>query len=146
MGLFLILGGALSVGGPDDENLVQIVGLPFKIAKRPDAPSRQPGQVLLSPGADGAAAGARVRTPGRGAWRPPGWCCNNPSLQCRRINHRNHVLQRSVRGVPFKSDVIRLKSTIFVPRSASLCSPGLARTFTTPSAHNCCSHNKRASN
>ena len=49
------------------------------------------------------------------------------------------------RSVTFKHDVIRLKSTIFVPRAASLCSPGLARISTTPSAHNCCSRNNRAS-
>ena len=29
------------------------------------------------------------------------------------------------RGAPFKSEVIRLKSAVFVPKSASLCSPGL---------------------
>ena len=59
-----------------------------------------------------------------------------------RVVATNHELQPigGRRAVPFKSEVIRLKSTIFVPRSASLCFPGLARTFTTPSAHNCCSH------
>ena len=48
------------------------------------------------------------------------------------------------KGVSFKSEVFRLKSTIVVPKSASLCSPSPARTSTTPFAHNCCSHNHRA--
>ena len=31
--------------------------------------------------AGGAVAGTQVQTPGRGAWRPPGWCCHNANHQ-----------------------------------------------------------------
>ena len=59
----------------------------------------------------------------------------------------NHELQPigGRRGVPFKSVIIRFRSTILVPMSASLCVPDLARTSTTPSAHNYCSNSSRAS-
>ena len=45
------------------------------------------------------------------------------------------------RGVPFKS---RIESTIFDSKS-SLSSPGWNCDAITPSAHNCCSHDNRAS-
>ena len=56
-----------------------------------------------------------------------------------------HELQNTGgrRDVTFTSEVIRLMSTTFVPRSASLRSPGLARISTTTSARNSCTTNSR---
>ena len=64
---------------------------------------------------------------------------------CFLTTHGNLVLPLQTRREFFKNKVIRSKSTIFVPKSASLFSPGLVSTSTTPFAHNCCSYNNRAS-